>query len=493
MSNRARSLSPLNIDTFSHSKLIKINHSYNSSAYILPPISRQQKLEFENQPSSVITKFIETLSSDLKNETDEIINERELLEEENQKNKKEELKKRKTTIKENKDKNTFITDLSLKKDKDKENEVDKEKEKEEALINNPFLAKSTKILPIPINAQLSYLQKRTLSNIYRRIRNYQPRIDENWKFKCGLAHSSQSTLSVVSSIMNNIDFQSRVIQDQVRLLIDNITYYKMSIVSKDNYIEGFKAMSLKLKVKMNKSLEETCGILLLLPQLLLLEFYHFIEKFNNVNVPDKKKFREKYVFDEVECLFYNNNLLTEVTDFFKSCFEVYSTLVKEVEDMILQQKNFEHLITIIEKARYNMSNVVSSSENGIKNYENDLKMVDKILKNEHKEPMFKVRHKNLTDKLRGQFIFKKNDERQRIIRITNTLKLRKDDDDLDEMKINEKREFKSIIHTKLIDGLLPYCRKKIKQQIQSRRIMDEMEPFKNKNENKKQNPDKLKD
>ena len=61
------------------------------------------------------------------------------------------------------------------------------------------------------------------------------------------------------------------------------------------------------------------------------------------------------------------------------------------------------------------------------------------------------------------------------------------------MKINEKREFKSIIHTKLIDGLLPYCRKKIKQQIQSRRIMDEMEPFKNKNENKKQNPDKLKD
>ena len=491
MSNRARSLSPLNTDNSTNIKLIKGNHFYNSSAVILPPISRQQKLIFENQPSSVITKFIETLSSDLKNETDEIINEHELLEEENQKNKKDELKKKKTTTKENKDKNTFITDLTLKKEKD--DETDKEKDKEEGLTNNPFLIKSTNILPIPINAQLSFAQRRNLSNVYRRIRNYQPRIDENWKFKCGLCHSSQSTLSVVSSIMNNIEFQSRVIHDQIRLLIDNITYYKMSVVSKDNYIEGFKAMSLKLKVKMNKSLEETCGILLLLPQLLLLEFYHFIEKFNNVNVPDKKKFKEKYVFDEVECLFYNNNLLTEVTDFFKSCFEVYSTLVKEVEDMILQQKNFEHLITIIEKARYNMSNVVSSSENGIKNYENDLKMVDKILKNEHKEPMFKVRHKSLTDKLRGQFIFKKNDERQRIIRITNTLKLRKDDDDLDEMKINEKREFKSIIHTKLIDGLLPYCRKKVKKQIQSRRIMDEMEPYKNKSENKKPHPDKLKD
>ena len=89
MSSRARSLSPLKIDNSTNIKLTKGNHLYNSSAVILPPISRQQKLMFENQPSSVITKFIETLSSDLKNETDEIINEHELLEEENQKNKKD--------------------------------------------------------------------------------------------------------------------------------------------------------------------------------------------------------------------------------------------------------------------------------------------------------------------------------------------------------------------------------------------------------------------
>ena len=160
--------------------------------------------------------------------------------------------------------------------------------------------------------------------------------------------------------------------------------------------------------------------------------------------------------------------------------------------MILKQKNFEHLITILERARYNMSNVISSAENGIKNYENDLKMVDKILKNEHKEPMFKARHKSLTDKLRGQFIFKKNDERQRVIRITNTLKLRKDDDDLDNMKISDKRDFKSIIHSKLIDGLLPYCKRDIKKEIQSKRILDEMEPNLI-SDLKKQNPEKLKE
>ena len=483
--SRPRSLSPLNTDTFSNGKHYKIMNTYNSSSYVLPPISRQQRAEFESVPSTVITKFIETLSTEVKNETDEIIINKPEIKVEETKNKKEE---KKINIQKQNEKPSFLTEVKIQV-KEKEKEKEKENEKNE---KNMFLNKSTQQLPISTNAQLSYIQKLNLSKIYRRIRNYQPRIDENWKFKIGLTHSSRNTLSVVSSIMNNIDFQSRVIHDQIRLLIDNITHYKMSVVTKDNYIEGFKQMNIKLQSKMNKSLEETCGILLLLPQLLLLEFYHFIEKFNNVNVPDKKKFREKYIFDEVECLIYNNNLLSEVTDFFKSCFEVYSTLVKEVEDMILKQKNFEHLITIIEKARYNMSNVISSSENGIKNYENDIKLVDKILRNEHKEPIFKKRNISLTDKLRGQFIFKKNDERQRVIRITNTLKLRKDDDDLDNMKISDKRDFKSIIHSKLIDGLLPYCKRDIKKEIQSKRILDEMEPNLI-SDLKKQNPEKLKE
>ena len=276
-------------------------------------------------------------------------------------------------------------------------------------------------------------------------------------------------------MMNNIDFQSKVIHDQIKLLLDNISYYKLSIITKENYLESFKALSLRSQIKFNKYLEETCGIMLLLPQLLLLEFYHFIEKFNNVNVPDKKKFKEKYIFDEVECLFYNNNLLSDVVDFFNSCFDVYSTLVKEVEDMFLKQKNFENLIKIIEKARYNISSVISSAENAMSNYENDIKLVDKILKNEHKETKFKKERMNLTDKLRAQFIFKKNGERQRIMRIENALKSKIDEEDED-YRNPEHFKFNSIIHTKLIDGLLDYCRKGIKQQIQSRRIMDEMKP-----------------
>jgi hypothetical protein len=200
-----------------------------------------------------------------------------------------------------------------------------------------------------LNNEMSSTLRKTLLNKYRRIRNYQPKIDENWKYKIGLSLSPQNYYSGFT--MKNIEIQSKIIHDQIRLLIDNITYYKLNIITKDNYIEAFKTMSLYFQVKINKCLEETCGILLLLPQLLFLEFYRFIKKFKNINVPDNNKFNEQYIFDEVECLFYNNNLLSEVSDFFKNCFQVYSSLVKEVEELILKPKNFENLITIIEKAR----------------------------------------------------------------------------------------------------------------------------------------------
>ena len=425
---------------------------------ILPPITPRSRREIEEKPSSVITKFIEGLSLELKKETDENIKESETYNKRINTDPNISKEKKIDSTEENDKSNPFITEAN--------SEIKRKRN---------LLIRSTNLQPLPTNANLSNFQKSSLLNVYRRIRNYQPHIDEDWKSKLGLTTGKQSSLSILSSMMNNIDFQSKVIHDQIKLLLDNISYYKLSIITKENYLESFKALSLRSQIKFNKYLEETCGIMLLLPQLLLLEFYHFIEKFNNVNVPDKKKFKEKYIFDEVECLFYNNNLLSDVVDFFNSCFDVYSTLVKEVEDMFLKQKNFENLIKIIEKARYNISSVISSAENAMSNYENDIKLVDKILKNEHKETKFKKERMNLTDKLRAQFIFKKNGERQRIMRIENALKSKIDEEDED-YRNPEHFKFNSIIHTKLIDGLLDYCRKGIKKQIQSRRIMDEMKP-----------------
>ena len=48
----------------------------------------------------------------------------------------------------------------------------------------------------------------------------------------------------------------------------------------------------------NKALEETIGILLLLPQLILVDFFKYIQRFGNISIPRKEKFEELYVFDQ---------------------------------------------------------------------------------------------------------------------------------------------------------------------------------------------------
>ena len=81
--------------------------------------------------------------------------------------------------------------------------------------------------------------------------------------------------------------------------------------------------------------------------IVVIKFYKFIKKFNNINLPNKNKFKEKIVSNELECLFYNNKLLKETTDFFRSCFEVYCTIIKNVDKIELSLKNFYNLIKLI--------------------------------------------------------------------------------------------------------------------------------------------------
>jgi len=420
----------------------------------LPPISPRTIKEMEEKPAAIITKFVEEVSNELIKESNINIKQSDNY-----------FHRAKTEPNENNDKNK----LNKTENKPFITEANEKRKKTKLLrVNNP---------PIPVYGYISNSQRFNLTKCFRRIRTYQPHICENWKFKLGLTHTTQNSFSGITTMINNIDFQAKNIHDQVRLLNDNISYYKLNVVPKENYVEAFKSLSLKSQIKYNKYLEETIGIILLLPQLFLLEFYHYVEKLNHINVPDKRKFKDKYIFDEVECLFENNKILNDVVDFFNNCFEIYLTLVKEVDDMFLKPKNFDNLMSIIEKARYDISSAISCAENSISNYENDIQLVNKILKTEHKEEKFKKERVNLTDKLRAQFVFKKNKERQRIIRIQNALKLN-DNDNYEEKRKPVKKEFHSIIHSKLIDGLLDYCKKGVKKQIQIKRIFDEMEPTK---------------
>ena len=80
-------------------------------------------------------------------------------------------------------------------------------------------------------------------------------------------------------MQNDIDYQFKIINDEYRLLEDNYTFYIKKVIPKPNYYQSFSSNSLILQINYNKALEETIGILYILPQLLLGEFYKLIKNY----------------------------------------------------------------------------------------------------------------------------------------------------------------------------------------------------------------------
>ena len=334
--------------------------------------------------------------------------------------------------------------------------------------------------PIDIKQELSLFELNKLQKYFRRKKTYQPNILTDWKQKEGI-DIKNSRRNYISEFENDVEYQSKILTDQVKLLEGNIKCFNKDIIGNNDFQDAFRCLSLKTKINFNKALEETIGIIYLLPQLILTDFYNVIKKFRNIKIPENEKFIEKYVFDESENLIYNCNLLTEVSDFFNSCFEVYLILINEVEEMNINFKNFSNILSSFEKARYNMIYVVNSAKNTINIYNKDVKYIDKISKKMGIKKRV-IENRLITNKIMHQFAFKKNPERQKKLMINSCLsENNRDDDNKQENKyirpFNKKEKtpkFKSLVNSKLIKNLLKKCNDETKNIINTEIINNQM-------------------
>ena len=362
-------------------------------------------------------------------------------------------------------KNIFITDnnISVITSSNKEKENDSENND-----NNSNLETNQN----RINTISYEYKKPKIKNNYSRLRTYQPIISENWKYRNGLRLSLGTDKINSSPVQNDIEYQYKIINDEYKLLEDNYNFYTTRVIRKANYYDAFSSSSLMSKINYNKALEETIGILYILPQLLLLEFYKLIKNYSGVKVPNKKLLKEKIINDEDKNLSYNNTLLISIYDFFKSCYEVYQTLIKEVNDMTLKYNAFTNVINCFQKARFNLSFISSSSENALINYNTDLKFIQKVTK--ERSTTLSV---DLTEKMRNQFDFKKNAEKQRKIRIENALGNRysNDNDEKRRRYKSNKKDFISFMDSKLINSLMKHFTGKVRNEISTERINKEID------------------
>ncbi len=518
--NLSKALSKIDSSLKSYSKADEIN------LFTLPPIEKELFQKESSKPTSILTRYLEKHTHKFLKTTKEEMskpiiikdmkqrkrkkkgeNEEENYEENDLDNEKEDIDEknnikcmteRGTRTKSNFHKfnrNAFyLTEIGKMKNRSPPQKSNRSKKfstskikevvKKETIDNydDLFFYHKNNNIPSSIRADqaLPMEKKKRLDKYYHRLKTYQPKIFINWKTKSGLTVTVGSLCST-SPMINDVDYQSSSFRDQSKLLEDNISYYKMNITTKPNYIESFCSLSLISKIEYNKALEETIGILLLLPQLILLDFYKFIQKFENISVPSKEKFEDKYIFDEIENLLYNNNLLSEVLEFFQNCFEVYLLLINEVDDMSLKPKNFSNIMTAFEKARYNICYCTNSSENALTNYNKDIRSINKFNKN--LGIVNSTLEKNVYDKMMNQFYFKKNAERQRKLRIEACLNYKKDEEEneliftgrSDKSKKISRMKFNSIIDSDLVTKLLKNCIDDAKNRITTERINNEID------------------
>jgi len=113
------------------------------------------------------------------------------------------------------------------------------------------------------------------------------------------------------------------------------------------------------------------------------------------------------------------------------------------------------------------------SENALINYDNDMKFIRKM----RKEKLHTI-SVDLTVKMRNQFNFVKNPEKQRKIRIENALENKYIDDDADnenkKRNKSHKRKFISFIDSKLINNLMKHFTGKVKNEISTQLINREI-------------------
>ena len=447
-----------------------------NNLYFLPPIDIETKRNAFNEPSSLLTKYIEKRTKDLLRSTREELKKPIKLNILNSIDKNRNSNRNKIINKKLINQKLFITDNTItnnsKKDSDSVSNINDSDTKK-----NFYTTNIDNLSSLTIDHPLKKGKFNALIPKFRRTRIYQPMISEDWKFKNGLRVTMGTQKINALPIKNDIEYQYKIINDEFRLLEDNYNYYTKTIIIKDNFYESFNSMPLSSKINFNKSLEESIGILYILPQMLLVEFYKLIKNYSSVNIPNPELFKEKYVFDENKALKYNNTLLVKVYEFFKSCYDVYGTLIKEVNDMCLNNKGFINVINCFQKARFDLSYVATSSLNAFKNYKNDEKYIKKIKKD--KEEFQSV---DVIDKMSNQFAFKKNVEKQRRLRIETALEDKNESENYDEdikkrEYSGEKNRFVSFIDTKLIKKLMKHFTKDVKNEITTQKINKEIDGY----------------
>ena len=284
---------------------------------------------------------------------------------------------------------------------------------------------------------------------YKRIRHIKKYMNDTyimnskWKIKEGIYSSD---IKYSKHLILDIDFQSRYIKDEMRILLDNIQYMKTNLLCTNDIVTAIKNKDLHYQISINKSIEETCGFLELLSRYILCDYYNYSEHFISIESANYHDMKPTTITNEVDCFVINIRLLCKISKYLKCCFDVYVTLTKQVDDIVLPLNRFEVVRRILQRARYNINDIIQSGKGALKDYYYDKNVIEKI------EPLLKKQNinkhdmqccsqrkrKDIMKHLKTQLEFNKNEFTQKRMRINAALNDKKREEEEDSNEDDEK-------------------------------------------------------
>lgn len=181
------------------------------------------------------------------------------------------------------------------------------------------------------------------------------------------------------AIVQDIDFQSGYISDQIKVLLDNIESLRFCLFNSPYMLDMFKGISSSCQEEINLLLEETSGMMLEIASIILSDFAKYLEKYISILPPSKERLKACYVKSEENAFIVNIKLFTEISMYFKGCYEVYLVLLKQEDDISLPFLKFMEVSQYLDRSRANISSLIFRSKAYINNYKEDKEMYEKYL------------------------------------------------------------------------------------------------------------------
>ena len=198
-------------------------------------------------------------------------------------------------------------------------------------------------------------------------------LDTNF-FKAGII----TNLWRRTGFLRETEMQINDIFNKIKLILDNIDYFKLSYFNNGNFYAAFDNMKNISQVELNITFEELCFLLIDIVPKLLQKFYDELDRILYIKIPDLDQEMEKIPTTERECLEFNCAFLNSVSIYFTGCSGILKEIVKRIDYYKFSDKEFLLIDNYLDLARFDINKINSMAGIYIDKMKKDEKIVEKI-------------------------------------------------------------------------------------------------------------------